>query len=133
MPSIGQTLQQAREEQRITLDKASEVTHIRVAYLKALEADDHAALPSPVQARGFLRNYAEYLRLNFDQLIENMRASKKGGDEIIGPLDLTSETADQTSEHLTASQTALPTTPEPDAVAQVESSLSASMPGISNG
>ena len=114
MQSIGQTLRQTREDQRITLDKASEVTRIRVAYLQALEADDHATLPSPVQTRGFLRNYAEYLGLNFDQLIANVRALKTNPDEIIGPLDITPESETQTLDPLPAPQAAILPTPDPD-------------------
>ena len=121
MQSIGQTLKQAREDQRITLDKASEVTRIRVAYLQALEADDHSVLPSPVQARGFLRNYAEYLGLNFDQLIESQRVSRVDSDEIIGPMDLTAETESQASDLLSTSQTTPLSTPEPVSVPQSDS------------
>jgi len=103
---IGQKLKQAREAQRLTVDKASEATHIRGQYIKALEEGDLLALPSPVQARGFMRNYAEYLGLNFDQLIDDLRSDQKSGDEIIGPMDLTSLSADQSP--------ALLSTPEPD-------------------
>ena len=85
--SIGQKLKQAREEQRITLENASESTRIRVPYLQALEAGDMSTLPSPVQARGFLRNYAEYLGLDFDQMIDELRAESTSLDEIIGPAD----------------------------------------------
>src|SRR5258706_16149797 len=83
--TIGQKLKLAREAQSLTIDKASEATRIRVPYLQALEMDDHSVLPSPVQARGFLRNYAEYLGLNIDQLLDELRAEQKPTDEIIGP------------------------------------------------
>ena len=74
MQTIGQKLKQAREAKRLTFEKVFEATRIRVPYLQALEADDLSAMPSPVQARGYLRNYAEYLGLNFDQLLDEMRA-----------------------------------------------------------
>jgi len=91
--TIGQKLKQAREAQHLTIDKASEATRIRMPYLQALEADDLSVLPSPVQARGFLRNYAEYLGLNFEQLLDELRAEPKPADEIIGPADLNEQQA----------------------------------------
>src|SRR5262245_30399219 len=86
--SIGQKLNQAREDQHITLEHASESTRIRVLYLKALETDDVSVLPSPVQARGFLRNYADYLGLDFDRLLDELRAEQTSSAEIIGPTDV---------------------------------------------
>ncbi len=89
MQTIGQRLKQARESKRLTLEKVFEATRIRVPYLRALEADDLSAMPSPVQARGYLRNYAEYLGLIFDQLLDEMRAESKPSDELITPMDST--------------------------------------------
>ena len=89
MQTIGQKLKQAREAKRLTLEKVFEAIRIRVPYLQALESDDLSAMPSPVQARGYLRNYAEFLGLNFDQLLEEMRAESKPSDEIITPVDAT--------------------------------------------
>jgi cytoskeleton protein RodZ len=86
--TIGQKLKQAREDQHLTLEKASEATRIRAPYLQALEADDLSAMPSPVQARGFMRNYAEYLGLDIDQLLDELRSEPKPADQIIGPGDL---------------------------------------------
>ncbi len=87
--TIGQKLKQAREDQRLTLDKIFEHTRIRVQYLQALEADDHSVMPSPVQARGYLRNYAEYLGLDIDEVLNDLRDSnaQKPSDQVIGPAD----------------------------------------------
>jgi cytoskeleton protein RodZ len=74
--TIGQRLKKAREYRNLTLAKAAEATRIRLAYLRALEADDFSAMPSPVQARGFLRNYAQYLELDLDQMVEELRAAR---------------------------------------------------------
>ena len=72
--TIGQRLKTEREEQRLTLEKVFEATRIRIQYLQALEADDHSVMPSPVQARGYLRNYAEFLGFDVDQMLNEMRA-----------------------------------------------------------
>jgi cytoskeleton protein RodZ len=80
--TIGQRLKKAREYRNLTLEKAEEATRIRLQYLQALEADDFSSMPSPVQARGFLRNYAEYLDLDLDAIIDEMRQSEGQGSEI---------------------------------------------------
>ena len=87
--TIGQRLKAEREEQRLTFEKVFEATRIRVPYLRALEADDLSVLPSPVQARGYLRNYAEFLGLDFDAILEEMHAMnmQPASGKVIGPAD----------------------------------------------
>ncbi|PWH14370.1 MAG: hypothetical protein DDG60_08090 [Anaerolineae bacterium] len=68
MASIGEQLKQAREARKLTIKQAVQATRIRSYYLEALESDDLTAIPSPVQARGFLRLYAEYLGVNLEAL-----------------------------------------------------------------
>ena len=88
--TIGQKLKAAREDQRLTFEKVFESTRIRVQYLQALEADDLSVMPSPVQARGYLRNYAEYLGLDVDQVLEELREAnaQKPSEVVIGPADV---------------------------------------------
>ena len=87
--TIGQRLKAEREEQRLTLEKVFEATRIRVQYLQALEADELSRMPSPVQARGYLRNYAEFLGLDFEEILEEMRAlnAQPAPAEVVGPED----------------------------------------------
>ena len=88
--TIGQRLKAAREDQRLTLDKVFESTRIRVQYLHALEEDDLSVMPSPVQARGYLRNYAEFLGLDVEKVLEELRESstQKPSEVVIGPTDV---------------------------------------------
>lgn len=74
--TLGQTLTHARQKLGASLEDASQVTHIRVRFLQALEADDLNALPSLVQGRGFLRLYASYLGLDEKSLLLMMPASQ---------------------------------------------------------
>jgi cytoskeletal protein RodZ len=108
--TIGQRLKIEREEQRLTLEKVFEATRIRVPYLQALEADDLSVLPSPVQARGYLRNYAEFLGLDFESILEEMHAlsMQPASAKIIGPADEIHSTAQKNNE-LTTPQQVLPT------------------------
>ncbi len=73
--TIGQQLKQAREAHNLTLNKVTQSTHIQARLLEAMEADDFESLPSPVQARAFLRLYAEFLELSLDDLIARQRAT----------------------------------------------------------
>ena len=98
MQTIGQRLKAAREEKQLTLEKVFEATRIRIPYLRALELDDLSSMPSPVQARGYLRNYAEFLELDIDQILEDVKSSPRSEDEIIGPSDSTEQLDDQTPE-----------------------------------
>ena len=67
--SVGAKLKQARELRRFTLEQVAETTRIRPHYLQALENDDHSAIPSAAQARGFLRIYADFLELNLADMM----------------------------------------------------------------
>ena len=98
--TIGQRLKAEREEQRLTLEKVFEATRIRVLYVQALEADDLSVLPSPVQARGYLRNYAEFLGLDFEQMLEEMHAMnvQQASGKVIGPADENASTPQKNHE-----------------------------------
>lgn len=69
---IGQQLRQARETQKLSIEQASNHTHIRARYLQALEEGELGVLPSAVQVRGFLRSYAEFLGLDSKALLAEL-------------------------------------------------------------
>lgn len=56
--SVGDTLREARQAQRLTLDDISARTRVPLRHLQAVEADNYAGLPSPTYAVGFARAYA---------------------------------------------------------------------------
>ena len=70
MQEIGKTLHEARTRLGLTLEQAERSTRIRGHYLEALERGDLDLLPSPVQARGFLQNYANYLGLESQAILQ---------------------------------------------------------------
>lgn len=84
--SIGQQLKKEREARFLTLEKAAEATRIRTVFLQALESDDYSVMPSAAQGRGFLRNYAEYLELNIDEMIAEIQRNAPQVEEVSGPL-----------------------------------------------
>jgi cytoskeletal protein RodZ len=66
---IGFELKQQRETLGLSLDEAENQTRVRRRYLEALEAGGFDQLPSPVQGRGMLKNYADFLGLDPDPLL----------------------------------------------------------------
>ena len=72
-PPVGETLQAARERKGVDLYRAERDTKIRLRYLSALEDGDYAELPAPVYTKGFLRNYAIYLGLEPEDILERWR------------------------------------------------------------
>jgi cytoskeletal protein RodZ len=71
MDSIGQKLRDAREKLGLTLHEVERITRIRVHYLEMLEEGEIDSIPSIVQARGFLRNYADFLGLNTASVLDD--------------------------------------------------------------
>jgi cytoskeletal protein RodZ len=61
--TLGTRLRQARQARHLSLEQAAYTTHIRQRYIEALEADETTPFPSEAQRRGFLRAYAEYLKV----------------------------------------------------------------------
>jgi cytoskeleton protein RodZ len=86
--SIGQRLKHAREERNLSVEKAEQLTRIRAHYIQALEADDYSVMPSAAQARGFLRNYSEFLGLNIDEILVELQRAQTPieTEQISGPL-----------------------------------------------
>jgi cytoskeleton protein RodZ len=68
MPTPGEQLRAAREARKLSIAQVVQATRIRSYYIEAMEADDLSMMPSAVQARGFLRSYAQFLGLDFASL-----------------------------------------------------------------
>lgn len=82
MKTTGQILKQTRTKKNLEIDQVAKVTKIRPVYLKALEEDDYQKLPSVTSARGFIKNYAEFLGLSSAELLAIFRRDfdeKKAG------------------------------------------------------
>lgn len=65
----GQDLKKARLERGWSLEKVTELTHIRESYLEAIEENRFADLPSDVQGRGFIRLYAGLLGMDAAEIL----------------------------------------------------------------
>ncbi|SMP49847.1 protein RodZ, contains Xre-like HTH and DUF4115 domains [Desulfonatronum zhilinae] len=61
---IGKLLKEERLRQGVELPAAAKVTKIGVSALEAIEEGDETPLPNPVYIKGFIRNYARFLKLD---------------------------------------------------------------------
>ena len=82
MMDIGSQLRAAREAQNLTLDQAFKGTRIKMSFLEAIEANQFDVLPGPVQARGFVRSYANFLGLDGEHLASALDSDKSGSSEV---------------------------------------------------
>lgn len=69
MEKIGQQLRETREKLGLTLEEVERAIKIRPHHLQALEEGDLESMTSPAQARGFLRNYADFLGLEVERVM----------------------------------------------------------------
>ena len=96
MQTIGERLEEARKRKGISIREASEATKIRSEYLHKFESNSLDINLPEIYIRGFLRNYANYLKLNGDKLIADYktlapgdgRSSKRENREVYGRVDL---------------------------------------------
>lgn len=66
---IGTTLSEARKQKKVSLKKIAQETKISVRYLQALETETYDVFPAEVYLKGFLRNYAQYLGQDGDEMV----------------------------------------------------------------
>ncbi|HZU12650.1 MAG TPA: helix-turn-helix domain-containing protein [Chloroflexota bacterium] len=74
MSDLGETLRDARHRMNLTLDDVARATRIKVSYLSAIEDGEYSTLPGPAYVTGFLRNYARFLGLQPDDLVQKYRS-----------------------------------------------------------
>jgi transcriptional regulator with XRE-family HTH domain len=69
MDELGHILREARETKGYTLAEVQDQTRISIRFLEALEDGAYDILPTAVHVRGFLRNYARFLGLDPEPLL----------------------------------------------------------------
>jgi cytoskeletal protein RodZ len=73
MKTAGQLLQSKRLEKKLEISDVSRITKIRPHLLILIESDDYTQLPSGAVAKGFVRNYSEFLGLNPEYILAIFR------------------------------------------------------------
>ncbi len=66
---FGGWLRRQRELRQVSLREIADTTKVSIRYLEALEEDRFDVLPAPVFAKGFLREYARYVGLDPDEVV----------------------------------------------------------------
>ncbi len=69
--SFGGWLRRQREMREISLRDIADRTKISLRYLEAMEGDRFDLLPAPIFAKGFLREYARYVGLSPDDVVNH--------------------------------------------------------------
>jgi len=66
---VGKILASARSEQGMTTDMVAARLCLTEGYIKALESGNYSVLPGDTFIRGYLRNYADIVGLNAEELV----------------------------------------------------------------
>jgi len=105
MQTIGERLEEGRKKKGISIREAAEATKIRGDYLQKFESNQFDIGLTEIYTRGFLRTYANYLKLPADRIINDYAALGRGeirprqpNREVYGRMDITIASADQASE-----------------------------------
>lgn len=67
--TIGKKLKKQREILSISLEEIETHSHVRKHYIEAIEAGEFNKLPSTVQAKGMLSNYASFLEIDLEEIL----------------------------------------------------------------
>jgi Helix-turn-helix domain/Domain of unknown function (DUF4115) len=76
LSDIGYMLREARSKKNVSILEVADALHIKPVFLQALEDEDYSALPGPAYITGFLRNYASYLGLHPDDVVQEYYAAR---------------------------------------------------------
>ena len=74
MQTIGERLEEARKKKGISIREAAEATKIRGDYLQKFEGNHFDIGLSEIYVRGFLRNYANFLKIASDRILNDYTA-----------------------------------------------------------
>lgn len=101
MQSIGERLEEARKRKGISIREASEATKIRGEYLHKFESNQFDIRLPEIYVRGFVRTYANYLKVPADKIISDYhalglsdpRTARPINREVYGRMDLSVSSA----------------------------------------
>ncbi len=74
--TVAEQLRRARQEKKLKLNYVAKKLNINYKYLKALEKAEYDKLPAGVYGKNFLREYAVFLGLDYNQLAKTYEQEK---------------------------------------------------------
>ncbi len=105
MQTIGERLEEARKKKGISIREAAEATKIRGEYLQKFEGNQFEIGLTDIYTRGFLKGYANYLRIPSDRLLNDYTAlrggeprSRQPSREVYGRMDIAISSSDERGE-----------------------------------
>ncbi|WP_227395478.1 helix-turn-helix domain-containing protein [Jeotgalibacillus aurantiacus] len=109
MTELGNRLKEAREAKGYSLEELQKVTKIQKRYLQGIEEGDYSAMPGSFYIRAFIKQYAEAVQLNPEELFETYSSDiPKNNDESI-PVNLSRVKSKGSSRRATPVMNILPT------------------------
>ena len=109
MQTIGEKIEETRKRKGISLSEAAEATKIRKDFLLNIESNEYDYDLPEIYKRGFIKNYAKYLKLNPEKLLnqyqeqlisQSSRAKKSSSDFFSSNIDLKQTTGQGSLEPL---------------------------------
>lgn len=104
MQTIGERLEEARKKKGISIREAAEATKIRGDYLQKFESNQFDIGLTEIYTRGFLRTYANFLKLPADRILSDYTALGRGeirprqpSREVYGRMDISVATAGESA------------------------------------
>jgi len=101
MQTIGERLEDARKKKGVSIREAAEATKIRGDYLLKFEGNQFDIGLTEIYVRGFLRGYANFLRLPSERILNDYAAlgrsevrPRQPSREVYGRMDLSVSAAD---------------------------------------
>lgn len=101
MQTIGERLEEARKKKGISIREVAEATKIRGDYLQKFESNHFDIGLTEIYTRGFLRTYANFLKLPSDRIINDYTALGRGevrprqpSREVYGRMEISVATAE---------------------------------------
>lgn len=79
MQTLGELLRDEREKKGLSIKEIEAAISIRSFYINAIEEGNYNLVPGEVYLKGFIRNYANYLGLNGQEMVDLYRQSQKPG------------------------------------------------------
>jgi hypothetical protein len=113
MQSIGERLEEARKRMGVSIREAAESTKIRGEYLQSFEGNKFDLDLAEIYLRGFLRNYAVFLKVSPERILNDFEALGHGdakprqpSREVYGRMDLSVSSAEDRDESPTLASAA---------------------------
>jgi cytoskeleton protein RodZ len=105
MQTIGERFEEARKKKGVSIREAAEATKIRGDYLQKFESNHFDIGLTEIYTRGFLRTYANFLKVPADRIMSDYAALGRGdvrprqpNREIYGRMDITVASASESSD-----------------------------------